>query len=137
MIQPVRNALIGLALGGAAVLAVALLDGAFTNFMPSISNVPIAQTNLATCLVMVELVVALLLAGYWGKRWHAALIWVLVPIVGLYVGAVATTPYIYACDPTRFFWGCTFVHAPFVIGIVACCVGYFAGRSTAGVQHVV
>jgi hypothetical protein len=135
MFQPFRNPLIGIALGSAAFLAVALLDGAFTNFMPSVSSLPVAQTNLATCLSFAVLVVAFLLAGYWGRRWRTGLVWLLVPLVALYVRAVATAPYVYACHPARLWW-CAFVHAPFVIGIVACCIGYSVRRSTVGAQHV-
>jgi hypothetical protein len=137
MFQRFRNVLIGIALGIAAILVVAALDGAFLNFMPSISNVRVGQTNLATCLVMIELAVAFLLAGHFGKRWRTALIWVLLPVVALYVGAAVTAPYVYACDPTRFFWGCAFVHSPFVIGIVAGCIGYFVSKSRVGARHVV
>jgi hypothetical protein len=137
MVQPFRSALVGLALGSVAFLAVALLDGAFTNFMPSLSRVRIAQTDLATCFVFGELVVAFLFAGYWGKRLRAGLIWLLVPIGALYVSAIANAPYVYGCDLRQHFGGCVFVHAPFVIGIVACCVGFLVRVPTRGAQHVV
>jgi len=137
MVQPLRSALIGIALGSGAFLAVALLDGAFTNFMPSLSNVRVAQTNLATCFVFGELVVAFLLAGHWGKRWRAGLVWLLVPISVFYVSAIAGAPFAYGCNPARFFWGCAFVHAPFLIGILACCIGYAFRVSTGRARHVV
>ena len=137
MVQPFRSALIGLALGSGAFLAVALLDGAFTNFMPSLSNVRVAQTNLATWFVFGELVVAFLVAGHWGKRWRAALAWLLVPISAIYVSAIAGAPYAYGCNPARVFWGCVLVHAPFLIGILACCIGYSFRVSTPGARHVV
>lgn len=137
MLHALRNVLIGIALGIAAILVVAVLDGAFTNFLPSVSDLRVGQTNLATCLVMVELAIAFLLAGYLGKRWRAALIWVLLPIVAFYVGAAATAPYAFGCNPIRAFWGCTLVHSPFVIGIVACCVGYIASAAKGEVPRVV
>jgi hypothetical protein len=137
MLQRFRGALIGTALGIAAILVVALLDGAFLNLLPSVSNLRVGQTNLATCLVMAELGIAFLLAGYLGRRWHSALVWVLLPVVALYIGAIATAPYVYGCDPVRYLWGCAFVHSPFVIGIVASCIGYVASRTNRNVPHVV
>src|SRR5262245_18785637 len=137
MIQPLRSALIGVALGSAAFLVVALLDGAVANFMPSIADLRVAQTNLATCLVFVELVAAYLIVGRSSKHWRAALGWVLVPIVALYVSAITNAPYVYVCDVTRFPLGCAFVHAPFLVGIGACCIGYIIGKSSVSEQHVV
>ena len=137
MRQRFRNALIGIALSIAAILIVALLDGAFQNFLPSVSDLRVGRTNLATCLVMAELGVAFLLAGYWGRRWRSALVWVLLPIVALYVGAVATAPYVYGCDPVRHFWECAFVHSPFVFGIVGSSIGYAVSQVDGGVPHVV
>jgi hypothetical protein len=121
MVQPIRSALIGLTLGSAAFLLVALLDGAVTHFAPSIANIHVAQTNLATCLVFVELFAAYLAAGQLSKRWSVGLSWVLIPIAAVYVSAIAKAPYLYACDVARVPLGCAFVHAPFVVGIGACC----------------
>ena len=137
MLQHLRSALIGAALGIAAILVVALLDGAFQNFLPSVSELHVGQTNLATFLVMVELGIAFLLVGYLGKRWRTALIWVLLPTVALYVAVVATAPDVFGCNPVRVFWGCAFLHSPFVIGIVATCVGYVVSKVPGGVPHVV
>jgi hypothetical protein len=97
----------------------------------------VGQTNLATYLVFVELVSAYLIAGRLSKRWRVALGWVLVPIVAVYVSAIGNAPYLYACDLTRFPLGCTLVHAPFVVGIGACCIGYVVGKSRVGERHVV
>jgi hypothetical protein len=136
MLQRFRNALIGIALSIAAILIVALLDGVFQNFLPSVSDLRVGQTNLATWLVMAELGIAFLLAGYWGRRWRSALIWVLLPIVALYVAAIATAPYVFGCDPVRHF-GCALVHSPFVVGIVGSSIGYVVSTATGDVPHVV
>ena len=140
MVQPLRNAVIGIALGIAAILLVALLDGAFLNFLPSVSNLRVGATSLATCFVMVELVAAFFAAGYLARQWvkgRGALLWVVLPILVAYVVAVLKAPYLYGCDPTRFLWGCAFVHSPFIIGIAASCIGYVVRKQTFGVPHVV
>jgi hypothetical protein len=59
----------------------------------------------------------------------------LIPLGVFYVRAVAATPFLYACNPMR--GVCVFVHAPFVLGVAACCIGYYVGRPTVDARHVV
>jgi hypothetical protein len=126
MAQRFRNALIGSALGISAVLLVALLDGGFRTLFPSFISVRLGSIDLATGLVVVDLVVVFLAAGSIGQRigGPGVLVGVVLPLAVLYVWAIVVAPYLYVCTPTRLFWECASVHSPFVIGALASCIGH-------------
>lgn len=129
VIQLVRNVLIGTGLGVAAILVVAMLDGAFRYTLPSLINARVGSTDVGTYVGMAELVLVFLAAGYLTKRWvkgRAALLWVILPIAIVYVAVVAKAPELYTCDYGRLLWVCAFIHSPFIVSIVASCIGYVA-----------
>lgn len=135
MLAAGRNVLVSSAALIVAVLAAASVQGAFQFALPALSGRTFASTDVSTFVLIIAVGVVFFASGALVPRWltkSAPLIWLLLPIVVIYLIALIGQPGVYHCNPMSVA-GCWVVHAPFFVGAVAVLLGYAVfGRGETG-----
>ena len=126
----------------AALLMATLGQRALSYFLPAFTARPVGSTDIGTLGLLVSLAVAFLVVGLLVPRWlrtRRPLLWLLFPLVAVYVVAIVAQPEVYRCNPLNdsSVASCSVILSPFVVSIAALVVGYLFGRSLGSVVHAV
>ena len=126
-----RSFLVGTLLPIGAIVIVALLEGALQAVAPGLSDRSVGFTNFSTIVQGVALLVTFFACGFFGpglaKGW-AAILWLLLPIVVLYMVAIIQQPYLYRWWSAENIGWTLFANAPFVLPLLATIIGYLMSR---------
>ena len=143
MITASRNLLVVLSTFVAAMLVAALGQGAFSYLFPAFSGRIVGSTDIATYALLVLLALVCWLIGFLVPRWLRSkwpLLWLLLPIISVYLTAILGQPYAYRCNPlnTTYLVSCWMTLSPFIVGVVAVVAGYlFRGWKSGPFAHAV
>jgi len=124
-----RNLLIALGAPLVVVLMSGVVQGAFDYALPTVSEHTIGSTNISTYALLVVLGTLFFLVGAHVPRWlrtEVALVWMLFPVVAVYLLAIFGQPYVYRCNPLNatYIVSCWVTLSPFVVSAVAVVMGY-------------
>lgn len=131
MIQLMRNFAVGTLLSVAGIVSVASLERALEGLAPAFSDQRVGSTNVSTIAQGVALVVVFFACGFYGSRWvkgRASGGWLLLPLVTLYALAMILAPDIYRPN-LEAIGGTLFMHAPFLLPLLATVIGYACFRA--------
>ena len=133
MVTASRNLTVVLSAFVAAFVVAALGQGAFGAVFPAFSARMVGGTDIATLVLLVLLALLFFCFGFFVQRWLRGawpLLWLLLPIVCVYLAAIFGQPGAYRCNPlsTTYVVTCWLVLSPFLVGAAAVVVGYVAGR---------
>lgn len=137
MSKAFRNLFIALAALLIAVVTAGLAQGGFEALLPGVGQRMIGATDLSTYFVVVALGLVFFCVGYIVPRWlktSMPLLWLAVPLVGLYLCALLAFPAVYSCIPGRI-TGCWVVHLPFLVSACALIAGFFLGSAGRWSRH--
>jgi hypothetical protein len=129
MITFCRNLLIAVGALIGAVLIAGVVQGALDYALPTLSDRVVGSTNISMYALLVALGTMFFLIGGYVPRWlrtRVPLVWMLFPVVGVYLIAIFGQPYAYRCNPlnTTYIVSCWVIVSPFVVSAAAVIVGY-------------
>jgi hypothetical protein len=130
MIAILRDVVVGICALVVVFLGAALGQGAVEYGAPSFSDYRFGGTNIGTYALFAILSCLYFLAGVVVPRWlrtSMPLVWLVSPIVAVYVLLLFAAPSPFRCNPIVFF-GCWIVLAPFFVSALAVSFGFFFQR---------
>jgi hypothetical protein len=125
MIEATRNLVIVAATAVLVIVASGVAQGGFEALFPDASRQMFGSTDLSTYFVTVVLGALFVCAGNAVPRWLRTmfpLLWLLLPIIGLWVFAIVRFPGSFSCVP-GITTGCWVVHMPFAVAVCAMAAG--------------
>lgn len=130
MIAVFRDFTVGVGTTLVVMLVTALGQGAFDFAAPSLSDQVFGITNVSTYVSVVMLGCLFFCAGVVVPRWlrtWVPLVWLVLPIVAVYLLGFFGQPYVYRCNPISFV-SCWVVLSPFLVSFVAVLLGYLVSQ---------
>jgi hypothetical protein len=129
MVTFCRNLAIALGTLIGAVVITALAQGAFQYALPTVSGRIVGRTDVATYAALVVLGALYFLVGTCAPRWlrtQVPLLWMLFPVVAVYLLAIVGQPYAYRCNPldTTYVVSCWLTLSPFIVSAATVVAGY-------------
>ena len=120
-----------------AVFVAAVGQGAFHYVLPTIYDRIIGSTDIGTYALLAFLGALFLFIGATAPRWlrtPVPLVWMLFPVVAVYLLAILGQPYVYRCNPfnSAYVPDCWMIQSPFVVSAVAVAIGYVFFRRRSG-----
>jgi hypothetical protein len=126
MINVLRDFVIGVGVLIIALLITALGQGAFDHAAPSLSSRSIGTTDISTYASNAMLACLYFCAGLVVPRWlrsSAPLLWLVLPIVAVYLLGSFGQPGLYRCK-AEVVISCWVVLSPFLVSLVAVVLGF-------------
>jgi hypothetical protein len=130
MINRLRDIAIGIGVLVVALLVTALGQGAFDFAAPTLSTRIVGNTDISTYASNAMLGCLFFWAGVVVPRWLSTsvpLLWLLLPIVAVYLIGSVGQPGLYRCKP-EIVISCWVVLSPFLVSFVAVVLGFVCQR---------